>query len=284
MRLICPNCGAQYEVPVDVIPAEGRDVQCSACSSTWFQNHPDHDAALADEVDAPSVEPVAPPPEPKQEDVDNSESAAEQEEPAAPMPKVEPRSIDPEVSDVLRQEAEFEATARAQERSQTLESQPDLGLEEPSEDEAGRRAREARMRMARMRGETVAPQVAVAATTATAGSRRDLLPDIEEINSTLRSSGERRKPAEATDANLAGSSPKIKRKRGGFRRGFLTIVILALIAGGAYVFGPQLSKTVPSAAPYVEQYTQHVESARQWLSGSVDRGLAWLDQMASENL
>ncbi|KUP91835.1 zinc-ribbon domain-containing protein [Tritonibacter horizontis] len=37
MRLICPNCGAQYEVPEDVIPAEGRDVQCSNCGDTWFQ-------------------------------------------------------------------------------------------------------------------------------------------------------------------------------------------------------------------------------------------------------
>ena len=41
MRLICPNCSAQYEVPADVIPAEGRDVQCSNCQETWFQTHPD---------------------------------------------------------------------------------------------------------------------------------------------------------------------------------------------------------------------------------------------------
>jgi predicted Zn finger-like uncharacterized protein len=59
MRLICPNCGAQYEVPDDVIPQEGRDVQCSACSNTWFQAHASKDAALADEMDAPSMEEVA---------------------------------------------------------------------------------------------------------------------------------------------------------------------------------------------------------------------------------
>ena len=42
MRLICPNCGAQYEVPDEVIPEDGRDVQCSNCGDTWFQSHPDH--------------------------------------------------------------------------------------------------------------------------------------------------------------------------------------------------------------------------------------------------
>ncbi|MGJ5621471.1 zinc-ribbon domain-containing protein, partial [Sulfitobacter sp. MF3-043] len=37
MRLICPNCDAQYEV----MPTDGRDVQCSNCGQTWFQHHPD---------------------------------------------------------------------------------------------------------------------------------------------------------------------------------------------------------------------------------------------------
>ena len=264
MRLICPNCGAQYEVPTEVIPNEGRDVQCSACSNTWFQAHPDHDSALADEVDTPHVEPVAPPPP----------------EPAQPQR----RELDPNISDVLREEAEFEAAARAAEHGAPLESQPDLGLDAPVEDESERRAREARERMARMRGEPVPDEVAVAAVTAAAGSRRDLLPDIEEINSTLRSSGERRRPAEATDADLPGTQPKVQRKGRGFRRSFLTMIVLAAVGIGAYVFGPKISATLPAAAPYVAQYSEGVEGARTWLGSSVDKGLAWLDQMASENL
>lgn len=274
MRLICPNCGAQYEVPTEVIPNEGRDVQCSACSNTWFQTHPDHDAALADEVDAPSVEPVAPPPPPE----------PEREAEPAPRPQPERRELDPNVSNVLRQEAELEAAARAAEAGAPLESQPDLGLDSPTEDESQRRAREARERMARMRGEPVPAENAVAAATVAAGSRRDLLPDIEEINSTLRSSGERRRPAEATDADLPGTMPQVRRKRHGFRRSFLTVLVLAGIAIGTYVFGPKISETIPAAQEYVSKYTDGVETARSWLSTSVDKGLAWLDQMASENL
>jgi predicted Zn finger-like uncharacterized protein len=275
-RLICPNCGAQYEVPTEVIPTEGRDVQCSACSNTWFQTHPDHDAALADEVDAPSVEPVAPPPEP--------EPIAEPVQEQHPRPQATRRELDPDVSDVLREEAEFEAAARAQDQGETIETQPDLGLDAPTEDESERRAREARERMARMRGEPVPAEVAVASATAASGSRRDLLPDIEEINSTLRSSGERRRPAEATDADLAGTKPRIQRKGHGFRRSFATIILLAAIAIGAYVFGPSISAALPAVEPYVAQYSDAVEGARTWLGSSVDQSLAWLDQMASENL
>ncbi|SEH63869.1 MJ0042 family finger-like domain-containing protein [Paracoccus alkenifer] len=35
MRLICPRCGAQYEIDASAIPAAGRDVECSACDHIW---------------------------------------------------------------------------------------------------------------------------------------------------------------------------------------------------------------------------------------------------------
>jgi len=40
MRLVCPNCEAQYDLDDALIPAEGRDVQCSNCATTWFQGPP----------------------------------------------------------------------------------------------------------------------------------------------------------------------------------------------------------------------------------------------------
>ncbi|WP_293441562.1 zinc-ribbon domain-containing protein [Planktotalea sp.] len=271
MRLICPNCGAQYEVPTEVIPTEGRDVQCSACSNTWFQARPDHDAGLADEVDRASVEPVALPPEP--------EPAPE---PVQDAPTMMWQELDHEISDILRQEAEFEAAARAAEQGAPLETQPDLGLEAKPKNERECRAREARKRMARMRGEPEPDEVAVAAVTAAAGSRRDLLPNIEEINSTLRSSGERRRLAEADDAGLPGTTTRIERKGRRFRRGFVTMIMLGAAAVGAYIFGPQITEFVPASEPYMAQYSTLVEDARTWLGESVDGGLAWLDQKAAE--
>ncbi|MCC6008251.1 MAG: zinc-ribbon domain-containing protein [Rhodobacteraceae bacterium] len=41
MRIVCPNCGAQYEVDEGAIPSEGRDVQCSSCGHSWFQIRPE---------------------------------------------------------------------------------------------------------------------------------------------------------------------------------------------------------------------------------------------------
>ena len=37
MRLVCPNCAAQYEVADNAIPTAGRNVQCANCENTWFQ-------------------------------------------------------------------------------------------------------------------------------------------------------------------------------------------------------------------------------------------------------
>jgi len=52
MRLICPNCGAQYEVADDAIPAAGRDVQCSNCGHTWLET-PGASAAAEEEMMVP---------------------------------------------------------------------------------------------------------------------------------------------------------------------------------------------------------------------------------------
>lgn len=71
MRLICPNCEAQYEVPDDAIPPGGRDVQCSNCQQSWFQTQkpvtPARNALMlepsdphaAPEEDAADKQPVA---------------------------------------------------------------------------------------------------------------------------------------------------------------------------------------------------------------------------------
>jgi predicted Zn finger-like uncharacterized protein len=248
MRLICPNCDAQYEVPAEVVPTEGRDVQCSNCGQTWFQHHPDHMPATKEEVAASAI--------------------PENEERVEVAPQPERKQVDPAVADILRQEAELEAEKRTQE-GEGLESQPDLGLDE-AEDEAARRAREARDRMARMRGEDPEAE----ATAAALGSRRELLPDIEEINSTLRSTGDRQ-----ISSDEAGVAPA--RKKRGFRRGFMTMVLIAIILAALYIFAPQIAKAVPQVDPYLSTYVTYVDQGRSLLDAKLLEVIQWLDAKAA---
>tara|TARA_R110000787_G_scaffold48632_11_gene116965 strand:+ start:1442 stop:2272 length:831 start_codon:yes stop_codon:yes gene_type:complete len=273
MRLICPNCDAQYEVPDDVMPASGRDVQCSNCGQTWFQHHPDHmpdEESKTDIAAAPDEETAPPPPPP----------------PHSPPPKPERKQLDPAVADILRQEAEAEKAARRNAQPSTLESQPDLGLdmEEPaSESEAERRAREARDRMTRLRGgeqpvgEKGAPAVTAAATT---GSRRDLLPDIEEINSTLRS-GSPRTSAGAADIGPDIEAPTYQRQKRGFRTGFLTMLLIFGVLTVLYVVAPRLAVVVPALEGPLTGYVYTVDQGRIWLDSKVQGILQSLDAMAA---
>ncbi|WP_264210964.1 zinc-ribbon domain-containing protein [Leisingera thetidis] len=319
MRLTCPNCAAQYEVPEDVIPDEGRDVQCSNCGQTWFQAaagaaaaeaaaedipaaaaFEDTSAAAGD--DAPDQEIAAgtpedaadaaaqdgPEPAEAGQDADGRSDAgagdgaeygagdeaedgagedADEPEPqtgaaeddAAAAPPQRQRGLDPALSDILREEAEREASLRAAE-GQSLETQPGLGLEEATapEDEAARRSRQARDRMARIRGED--PRQLAAAET---GSRKELLPDIEEINSTLRSAG-----SAAPAPQTASEEPPLRR-RSSFARGFSLSLIAALVMVMVYDNAPLIAEKLPQADPALSSYVGWVDQARLWLDGQV---------------
>jgi predicted Zn finger-like uncharacterized protein len=295
MRLICPNCGAQYEVPDDVIPPEGRDVQCSNCGVTWFQdpNRPDpelNDDYPSDEENDWNSEDTtadeslfdgASEEDELSSDAEESysddfatpdEDDAEEEVSPAPTPEPQRRELDPSVAELLREEAEHEARARAAETAGGLESQPDLGLTEPGS-EAAQRERDARNRMARLRGE---PEQAAAL--AASASRRDLLPDIEEINSTLRSTSDRRddEETESTPEPVARS-----RKRGGFRTGFMLVLMLALVLLLIYVFAPQIGTQVPALAELLDTYVSKVDAGRVWLDRELANMMIWLDEKAA---
>lgn len=314
MRLICPNCDAQYEVPTNIIPLDGRDVQCSNCGYTWFQSHPDappEARAPAPQEDeeivtgSPDTTPYVTDEVPETADPETDDTTApamsasavepppapdlsEQDEPAEPEPEPEPadaplparRELDPAVANVLRAEAELEEQARRNEMT-GLESQPELGLQD-TVDDAERRAEQARTRMARMRGQPErppAPETKTAAErshgSAPTPSRRDLLPDIEEINSTLRSNSDR------SPASDSGQTAQLEqREKRSSRRGFSLAVMLVALLVLIYAFAPQMGETLPQAQEPLAAYVAAVDTGRAWLDGKVEQLLGWLDQAA----
>lgn len=296
MRLICPNCGAQYEVGDDVIPAAGRDVQCSNCGHTWFELPGASVAAEEDDAPPPPRLAAQPPmpepepqPEPQPEPEPEDEPATEPEPEPEPSPEPEPEpepepapppvpepvpvyaarsTVSPEIARILQEEAAREEAVRKAEASGGLETQPDLGLEAPLDREA-QMAEEARRRMARMRGEA-APPIG-AAITSTTVSRRELLPDIEEINSSLRSAAERPEVPESP-AELAEVS-----NRRGFRYGFSLVVLICAGLALIYNFAPRIAGAVPQTGPVLERYAAAVDDGRIWFDIQMQALLARID-------
>jgi predicted Zn finger-like uncharacterized protein len=290
MRLICPNCGAQYEVDAKVIPESGRDVQCSNCGHTWFQQSTDVDSDLADELgfevagndatpDSPDVQmPDAPltdtpadtqemsentaqDPEPvarvmaapqTEEDVDEHDTASE-----APRVPVQRSAVSDSVRDILRAEVEYDQNIRAPEPV-SLETQPDLGLGDATpKDPKGLRDR-----MARLRG--------LSSTSASsndvpppnqAAKRRDLLPDIEEINSTLSASSERNDDGTIQDDDTR----KERARKTGFRSTFLISILLVVLLVLLYTFAPTLAQKFPALQAILDGFVSGANGFRTWL-------------------
>ncbi len=282
MRLVCPNCDAQYEVDSAAIPEAGRDVQCSNCGHTWFQMPPDIEAEqeadraiygavpdLGTAGQAPAPARVAPQrPRPSLAPTMPAEPAVEPPVSAPPAPR---RSLDESLLTVLREEAERETAVRRAETPRPLETQADLGLEETSVASATSRA--VRERLSRLRGQDPEPEVTERPT-----ARRDLLPDIEEINSTLRASTENRSgPGGIAARPETSQSPEAARS--GFRSGFSLMLLLSAIAVFAYVAAPRISEYIPGLKAPLAGYVTRVDQARLWVDGIMQqatRGLVGL--------
>jgi len=253
MRLICPNCGAQYEVDDGVVPEGGRDVQCSNCGHTWFQRPAHKDPELTDELNEATTDDL-----PESEPDDDSADAT---------PEVSRPELDVGVANILRQEAEHEAAQRDSEGTH-LETQPDLGLSDAPEEPKG-----AMQRMARLRG-LEEDEAIIAAAAAGNGTRKDLLPDIEEINSTLTAASER-------DDETAGEYRE-RRHRSGFRRGFsLTLLFFALLAL-VYAYAPKIVESVPAAEPALSFYVEWVNNLRAAVDGYMQQAVTKLTALVSQ--
>jgi predicted Zn finger-like uncharacterized protein len=296
MRLICPSCGAQYEVDDSVIPEAGRDVQCSNCGRAWFQvsaaqlkaqaerdaaasDEPQEEAVVWSEDDATAQTGAPHAAEASEEAGRQTQSEETPEAPedtaATPAPdtaadagnvaepewKSRRKSLDDSVVNVLREEADRERRVREAEGS-TVDAQAPLAAAAVT---------------------VVAPVVAAAQddvpespeeftddgdeAVVSRASRRELLPDIEEINSTLRATSDRGGEAASIDAPAT-----LRRRRSGFRMGFSTSILIAALLLLLYVMAPTIAEKVPATASMMGSYVAAVDGMREWLDSTL-RGL-----------
>jgi len=158
-------------------------------------------------------------------------------------------AVDDSVLAILREEAEREASARRAEAAKPLEVQADLGIE-------------AAVPAASKPVDAVAasPVAPIAEDTDDRlSARRTRLPDVEEINSTLR-------PGEQS-AEAVEDMPVPVEGRSSFRKGFLMVMTFAILGAALYVSSGTLSNAVPALAGFLEAYVGFIDSLRLQLDG-----------------
>lgn len=249
MRLICPNCGAQYDISNDAIPEGGRDVQCSSCAHTWFQTEKPVVAgrSAADVVASPAPKV---PPEPQQ--------------PPAEEPERKP--LDHSISAILREELAHERKARASDVGGPPATEEAAPPPQVDAEETRRRI----SNLTRIEGGTPAAAAASIAAASTGAVAQDAnirsVPSIEEINASLRAR------AEASDrSGLTEAEKQEVNKRRGFRRGFFFVLILLAILITPYFFQAQINENLPQLRPYMATYVDIVDQMRVMLNEQVQR-------------
>lgn len=167
------------------------------------------------------------------------ETAAEKHDPAPPSPSPDPapRPLDPAVADVLREEAEFEASQRLRDQSH-LETQEELGLFGPVDS-------------------GLAP--------VSGRSGASSLPDIDDISSTLEPIETGR--AGQTDLPQTGAA----RKRS-FLAGLGVPLVLLFVLTGLYLGAPTLAGMVPALEGVLGGFVGLVDRARLAVAGLLGVG------------
>ncbi|MCE5973583.1 zinc-ribbon domain-containing protein [Sinirhodobacter sp. WL0062] len=262
MRLVCPNCAAQYEVDDAAIPDAGREVQCSACGKLWFQPGK---AAAEPVVEAPAPVPEPEPEPPAQPEPEPAPEPHADEPGIAPAPaagQTPRRQLDDSLLAILREEAEREAAQRRTE-SAPIETQEEMTLEPAAAQAASRAAAKIAQMQRGPEGDIASPEEDEPEDQG-AASRRERLPDIEEINSTLRASSDR------IDLDVSVDAPQtLARQRSGFRFGFSLVLLIGLIAVVLYTSAPKLQALAPPLSPVLESYVASVDKGRIWLDSQL---------------
>lgn len=276
MRLICPNCSAKYDVDGTVIPDTGREVKCSSCQHVWFQE-PESDSyhrRTDNTLRSSDIPPTGVTPRPAlSEDVANvlreeaefesrareeeslAAAADEQSEDAAPELvetelvgeiDVEDHTVDPTDESAAIEEAPRNLSPSVQDWDELPAEAPALEEGEVADFDEPEPEPEP---------EIVGYDADVSDETAEQDSQQELpselLPDIEQINSSLQ------------------SSTRSRRSGGGFRSGFMFSLLLIGGAVATYAYTPQIIEAWPDGEELLTSYVAQVDVWRYKLYSAV---------------
>ncbi|MEM7719981.1 MAG: hypothetical protein AAF222_12330, partial [Pseudomonadota bacterium] len=172
------------------------------------------------------------------------------------------RPADAAALDILREEAERELSQRRPAPAAPMETQADLGLDNIRQRRTPSRALRARMAHLGEEAPDEEPTPILSEPAPTTrhdeddgyeAPRRDLLPDIDEINSTLKRDNRTNRDSEVI-------------RRSGFRTGFILILFLTVAAIFAYAQAPAIARALPQTEPSIISYVDWANGLRDWVS------------------
>jgi predicted Zn finger-like uncharacterized protein len=176
---------------------------------------------------------------------DPDQSSTPPTAPAAPAPPAPPRKpLDEHVMAILREEALREAAARRADAARAAGQGAQAAAAVPAPPPAPPPP------------EAPPPPAQVPDRPA---ARSGLLPDIEEINSTLTADRARRGDPPTASAD----------RRPGFRAGFALMTGLMAAAAAAYVLAPRITTLLPESAGVMTAYVGTVDDLRRQLDATV---------------
>lgn len=278
-RLICPKCAAQYEIDASMIPAGGRDVECSSCGHVWHEPgaentqegprlHRPLEASILSilrgeaerEIAARQAErdskPTTPRPSQLRDEAPPKTGEADVTPPAPPVAEG-PR---PEIKAEVRAEAQAEVQAEVRTEAPP-DAQPEQAPSQPAP-ELPTAAEPAPVPAASSKAEAPTPQAAPSEAPRASEPRH--LPDAESLAATLIA------PSSAVVRGLDTDAEPVPPSASG--RGFRIALLLAAAFLGVYL-----------AAPHLADQGRAGEMLAEWRL-DVDRGRVWLYEQSRETM
>ncbi len=302
IRLICPNCDTNYQVPDETIPDAGRDVQCSNCGLTWF-----FDPVVASALEPETLAVLAEPKEVQAErtrqafsklqlsqGTEKEAASSSGNAPQNPKPKAQsPGVLDAEIlSGSLASSAPPQKPGNPQKAELQRKSEPPVGDALPPNkpylsDTAAEvlrqeAAREKAQRIAAGAAERSkeAPSLPTEPHTKEASSaiatppqehKKPPAPSVDAVTYGDPSSAAQSQERDAYESHQAASEQEItaQEENDGFYRGFGLSVLIAACATLLYLQAGNIAEGAPVLEPSLEIYTQNVDAARSWLERRV---------------
>ena len=279
MLLVCPNCEARYEVPEQNIPECGRDVQCSACSMTWFQTSSNLQKSTTEGVKEvldddqsscfPSTDYM-----PLVDNVLNDAYDVEK------LPRDEgtrrlKNRLHPTVAEVLKEEAQREVAARA---TEILQTQINTRAEKKIASDFGIKDDEYEGQ-ARSSGDGIVAEKLYGFEERQAKTEQKIK---ESKNFTTSNNddtyptvpfGENQKVKKSADENMLQIRIRSRARTKGFLAGLFFVAVCFLVYQNAFA----LTNLFDPLKPFLERYVTSVDLIRAYSDQWFANGIYWLE-------